>query len=145
MSAVILFDGYCLLCKRSVQFVLRHDLQAHFKFASLQSAAAKQLLYKHGGEAGLKITLNLDTVALIELDPVSGHGEIFTQSRAVIRILQILGKQNKHLTFVALALRLLPTGILNGFYQYLGSHRYQWFGESQECWRLEDFSERFLD
>ncbi len=145
MSAVILFDGHCLLCKRSVQFVLSHDQQAHFKFASLQSAAAEQLLHNHGGEAGLKITVSLDTVALIELDPVSGHGEIFTQSEAVIRILQALGKQNKGLSLVALALRLLPVDARNSLYQYLGSHRYQWFGEIRECWRPEDFSDRFLD
>jgi len=34
---VILFDGVCNLCNSSVQFVIKHDRHARFRFATLQS------------------------------------------------------------------------------------------------------------
>jgi len=34
---VILFDGVCNLCNRTVQFILKRDKQSRFKFASLQN------------------------------------------------------------------------------------------------------------
>ena len=45
---VILFDGICNLCNKSVQFVIRNDAHAIFRFASLQSNTGKQLLQQYG-------------------------------------------------------------------------------------------------
>jgi predicted DCC family thiol-disulfide oxidoreductase YuxK len=47
---IILFDGVCNLCTASVQFVLARDSHKRFRFASLQSPAARKLL---GEAAGL--------------------------------------------------------------------------------------------
>ncbi len=41
---VILFDGVCNLCNKSVQFVIKRDPQAKFSYASLQSAFGQTLL-----------------------------------------------------------------------------------------------------
>ncbi|HFE63635.1 MAG TPA: DUF393 domain-containing protein [Caldithrix sp.] len=41
---VIFFDRYCVLCNRSVDFILKHDRDAIFRFITLQSAAASQFL-----------------------------------------------------------------------------------------------------
>ncbi|HYD01671.1 MAG TPA: DCC1-like thiol-disulfide oxidoreductase family protein, partial [Phycisphaerales bacterium] len=41
---VLLFDGVCGLCSRSVASVLRLDRHGVFRFAPLQSAAAERLL-----------------------------------------------------------------------------------------------------
>ena len=40
--AIILFDGQCLFCDRSVQFIIARDRRAYFKFAPLQSTAGQQ-------------------------------------------------------------------------------------------------------
>ena len=45
---IILFDGVCNLCNGAVQFVLKRDKKAVFKFASLQSDAGKKLLAAYG-------------------------------------------------------------------------------------------------
>ena len=45
---IILFDGVCNLCNRSVQYVIRHDPDAIFKFASLQGSTGQQLLKQFG-------------------------------------------------------------------------------------------------
>ncbi len=47
-APILLFDGVCNLCNGSVQWVIRHDPQAQFRFASLQSTAGAALLARHG-------------------------------------------------------------------------------------------------
>ena len=47
-NPIILYDGVCGLCNRLVQFVLKHDSQDRFRFASLQSDFAAQFLRRHG-------------------------------------------------------------------------------------------------
>ena len=39
---MILFDGICNLCNASVIFVLQHEYQPIFKFASLQSEVGRK-------------------------------------------------------------------------------------------------------
>src|SRR6266545_2272068 len=41
---IILFDGICNLCNASVIFVLQHERQPIFTFASIQSETGKKLL-----------------------------------------------------------------------------------------------------
>ena len=44
--SIILFDGVCNLCNSAVRFVIRHDQNEIFKFASLQSELGKKYLNK---------------------------------------------------------------------------------------------------
>ncbi|RMH69309.1 MAG: DUF393 domain-containing protein [Gemmatimonadetes bacterium] len=45
---MILFDGTCGLCQRSVLFVAKHDLQRRFRFVPVQSEAGQALLMHSG-------------------------------------------------------------------------------------------------
>ncbi len=47
-EGVVLFDGYCRLCDRSVQFVLDHDRRRVFRFAPSQSPGAAPFLARCG-------------------------------------------------------------------------------------------------
>ena len=44
---IILFDGICNLCNQSVQFVIEHDKENLFQFASLQSDFGQDFLKKN--------------------------------------------------------------------------------------------------
>lgn len=44
---VILFDGECNFCDRSVQFIIKRDKKVLYHFASLQSEAGQEILAKH--------------------------------------------------------------------------------------------------
>jgi len=57
---ILLYDGVCGLCNRLVQFILRRDRNAVFRFASLQSALAARILTRHGANPR-----DLDTVAVV--------------------------------------------------------------------------------
>ena len=75
MTSVILFDGVCNLCNGAVQFVIKRDRSARFRFAALQSAAAAPLL----GAAGSRQALP-DSIVLVE------DGRVWTRSTAALRI-----------------------------------------------------------
>jgi predicted DCC family thiol-disulfide oxidoreductase YuxK len=79
----ILFDGVCNLCNGFVQFVIRHDHTGRFRFAALQSEAAKALLAGQGHPP------------LPSTDPESvlllSGGQLYSHSTAVLRIAQGLG------------------------------------------------------
>ncbi len=60
-NPILLYDGVCGLCNRLVQFVLKHDTAARFRFASLQSDYATRILQPHAVNPD-----DLDTVYVIE-------------------------------------------------------------------------------
>ncbi|HMH24885.1 MAG TPA: thiol-disulfide oxidoreductase DCC family protein [Puia sp.] len=128
---VVLFDGVCNLCNRSVQFIIRRDPQARFHFASLQSAVGQGLLEKfHLPDH------HLSSFVLIE-------GErIFTRSSAALRVLKHLGGGWKLLY----AFWIVPPFIRNGVYDWIARNRYRWFGRQDACWiPTPELKERFLD
>src|SRR6478672_9370425 len=95
-NPVLLYDGVCGLCNRLIQFVLKHDRKAQFRFASLQSAYAARILLGHNLDPG-----DLDTVYHVE----ESGARMSVRSDAVISILRELGGFWKA---VAVALRLFP-------------------------------------
>lgn len=115
---VILFDGVCNLCNSAVQFIIRHDKQAVFRFASLQSEPAKKLL----------ATINLsapasDSILLIENDKVYSH------STAALRVAKRLEGPTKLLYgFI-----IVPGFIRNGVYKLIARNRYKLFGKRANC------------
>ncbi len=62
-NKIILFDGVCNLCNSSVNFIIDHDKNGLFKFASLQSEAGQSILNKYG----LK-QKDFDSIVLVEND-----------------------------------------------------------------------------
>ena len=117
-EAIIEFDGVCVLCNAWVRFLLKHDKQATFKFASMQSEVGRALLAKHG--------LNPD-------DPDSflllTAGEAYTDTSAILRVLGSLGGVWR-LSRVAL---LLPRALRDRSYRWLAHKRYRLFGKHEAC------------
>ncbi|HSP98856.1 MAG TPA: DCC1-like thiol-disulfide oxidoreductase family protein [Candidatus Dormibacteraeota bacterium] len=121
--AVILYDGVCGFCDRTVRFVLRHDPDGRFRFAPLQSAYAAAALARHGRDAG-----DLDSVALL-LEPDTDRERLLARSDAVLAILRRLGGAWR---LAALA-RWLPRGLRDAAYDAFARRRYRWFGRFDQC------------
>ena len=130
MSGVILFDGFCGLCNRWVDFVLVRDRRRRFRFASLQSEAGKALL-----RLTSDLPSNTDTVVLFE------DGVLYTRSTAALRVFGALDFPWKLLRI----LLLVPRPLRDCVYDFIARHRYQWFGRREVC-RLPgpQEAERFL-
>lgn len=117
-SGIILFDGVCNLCNGFVQFVIRHDRGQRFRFASLQSDTARELLQNQPSAAQ-----DLDSVVLIE------DGRYYRQSTAALRILRRLGGGWPLLY----GLIVVPAFVRDRVYAWIAGNRYRWFGQREAC------------
>jgi predicted DCC family thiol-disulfide oxidoreductase YuxK len=73
--AIVLFDGECAFCERSVTFIARRDGHRYFRFGASQSARAAALLAQFG------LTREMTrSIVLIE------DGQVFLRSTATLRI-----------------------------------------------------------
>jgi predicted DCC family thiol-disulfide oxidoreductase YuxK len=135
--AILLYDGVCGLCNRLVQFILRRDRAAIFRFASLQSTFAGRILARHGANAA-----DLDSVYIV-VDH-NGSGELLLpRSDAVLFILQQLGGVWRVAAFL---FRILPRPLRDWAYGIVARNRYRAFGRYDTCpLPSGDTRNRFLD
>lgn len=128
---ILLFDGVCNLCSGSVQFIIKRDPGARFRFASLQSATGERLLAE----------LRIDRMALDSLIVVE-EGRWYKESDAVLRIVRILGGPWKALGIF----RLIPRPLRDRLYRLVARNRYRWFGKKEACWLpTPELRKRFLE
>lgn len=128
-SLIVLFDGECNLCNRSVQFIIKRDKTAKIKLASLQSEIAKELIKKH-----LPISVEINSILLLE------DGKLFFKSTAAL-------KTAKHLDSlwpILFILIVIPGFVRDYFYDIIAKNRIKWFGKAASCWVEKDYKERFL-
>ena len=120
---VILYDGVCGLCNRLNQFVLKRDHHDSFRFASLQSEFAANVLKRHGCNPN-----DLDTLYVIV-----GQGEpsqhLLSKSNAAIAILRRIGG----VWAMAAGLKILPAFLRDKAYDVVAHHRYRIFGKLDAC------------
>lgn len=117
MPPLVLFDGVCNLCNGTVNFIIARDPNARFRFSSLQSAAARDVLENH------RLESNLDTIVLVE------HGQVYTRSTAALRIV----KQLSGLWPLLGLFLVVPSVLRDAVYVFVAKNRYRWFGKSESC------------
>ena len=115
--SIILFDGVCNLCNGAVNVVIRHDKKCVFKFASLQSEAAQQLLRGHEGLNQLK------SIVLIE------NGIVSQKSTAVLKIITRFSWPWQVLQLFW----IMPRFLRDALYDLIAANRYKWFGRKEAC------------
>ena len=135
-APIILYDGVCGLCNRLTRFVLARDPAGRFRFASLQSALAGEILTRHGRDPR-----DLDTLYLV-LARGRPDERLLTKSDAALWILRELGGPWR----TAAMLRVLPRWVRDLGYDVVARTRYRVFGRYDSC-PLPDPSHRtrFLD
>jgi predicted DCC family thiol-disulfide oxidoreductase YuxK len=115
---IIVFDGVCNWCNVWVNFTIDHDPQAKFKFCTLQSEQARQLL------KSLHLpTEDFTTFLLLE------QSRIFTKSTAALRILKELSGC-RLLFYLGI---MIPRPLRDALYDYIARHRYEWMGKAESC------------
>jgi len=114
---IILFDGVCNLCNRSVDFVLKRDKKKQFYYVSLQSEEGKKLVKRY------RIPSDTDSVILIR------NTKVYTESEAAVEIARRLPVPWKWLSI----LRFLPQRWRDSLYRWVARNRYRWFGKRENC------------
>ncbi|HQY16924.1 MAG TPA: thiol-disulfide oxidoreductase DCC family protein [Ferruginibacter sp.] len=129
-SPIILFDGICNLCNRSVQFIIKHDKEKVYRFAAFQSKAGQKLLQQYN--LPLK---QYSSFLLIE------NNKAYSQSTAALKV----AKNLSGLVKLAVVFNIVPAGIRNIVYNFVARNRYQWFGKKRSCMvPTQDLKARFL-
>jgi predicted DCC family thiol-disulfide oxidoreductase YuxK len=124
---ILFYDGVCGLCDRLVQFVLRRDRRARFRFAALQSDVATQTLGHFG-----KDPEDLDTMYALTDD-----GRLLQKGRAILYVVRQLGLPWSILGVFS----ILPTVVIDWFYDRVANNRYRIWGKRDSC-RLPSGDER---
>jgi predicted DCC family thiol-disulfide oxidoreductase YuxK len=129
---IVLFDGVCNLCAKSVQFVIRNDRAGVFRFASLQSVTAQKILRAtHHEHTAL-------TSVLLLVD-----GRLYRKSEAALQICRRLDRAWPALYYL---FAWVPVRLADKVYDYIGARRYRWFGKKDACWiPSAELATRFVD
>jgi predicted DCC family thiol-disulfide oxidoreductase YuxK len=113
-----------------VNFVIKRDKKDLFRFASLQSEAAKKLIEKFNYDCS-----SLDTFVLIT------DNKLYTKSTAAL----LVGKKLKSPIKIIYLLIVLPKFMRDLVYDLIAKYRYKIFGKRDVCYIPENGNEKFLE
>lgn len=131
MDSIILFDGVCNFCNRTINIILKYDKQAYFQFAASQSNAAKGIMQECSLEEKA-----ISSVILIDQE------KVYTKTDAVIQIANRLSGWPRLFSFI----KFIPKPIRDFGYDLIAKNRYTLFGKKDNC-MIPDASirNRFLE
>ena len=118
---IIFFDGYCVLCNSTIDFLLKSDKKKRFLFSSLQSKTASNVFSNLGYSA--EEVSELDSLVYVR------NQQIKIRSDAILSILFDLGAIYR----VSLIFYLIPKFIRDVMYDQIALRRYKWFGKRSIC------------
>jgi predicted DCC family thiol-disulfide oxidoreductase YuxK len=123
---IIIFDGICGLCNKSVDILIKLDRKQRFLYTSLQGEFIKTL----------NINPEIDSIIYYEDE------ELFYKSTAILKILRSLGG----LWVFTDLFYIIPRVIRDFFYDLIAKYRYTIFGKMESC-RMpkEGEQELFID
>ena len=124
---VILFDGVCGLCNKSVSWIISKDRTNQFRYSSLQGE------YTIGLKTKSEEFPTSDSLILIM------DGQIFDKSTAALLITKKLPIPWKLLY----AFIIIPKSLRDVVYDYIATNRYKWFGKSDTC-KTPNYTENHL-
>ncbi len=120
---VLLFDGVCVFCNRTVQFLIRRDREATLRFVPLESPLGQALLAPFNAQQGPEGVI-LITNALTPSARLSRRTEAFSDTLQLLPSpWSTLGK----------TLRLVPRFLREFGYSLFARYRYRLFGRHASC------------
>ena len=122
-APVLLYDGVCGFCNRTVQTIIAPDRRGALRFAALQGDFAKSIVERHPELRGV------DSLVLVEREPRTGEERVSVRSAGALRVASYLGGFWKLL----LAFKVLPTRLRDYFYDAFARNRYRFFGKYDAC------------
>jgi predicted DCC family thiol-disulfide oxidoreductase YuxK len=133
-APVLLYDGVCGFCNKSVQLILDHDQRGTLRFAALQSDYGQSVIERHAELRGV------DSVVFVE--QATGGERVHTRSDAALKVASYLGGFWK----LFLAAKVLPRGLRDYCYDLFARNRYKFFGKYDACMLPPpEVRSRFLD
>lgn len=114
---ILLFDGECGFCNKSIQFLLKREKNKRLHFAPLQSEVGQVL--RNYFEIGAKT----DSIILIK------NHSAYIKSCAALRLtLYMKGLWPAMMVFV-----IIPPFLRNLVYDFIAKRRMKWYGRVENC------------
>ncbi len=132
LRSTVVFDGLCVLCCVSVEWIIRHDPARNWHFVTMQSPRGKRLMWANGLDAidATSYLVFIDDRVLLQSDGVLA---IATSLRSAWRIPAVLA-------------RGIPRALRDALYRFVARRRLRWFGARDLCYLPSaEESSRFLD
>ena len=135
-SPILLYDGVCGFCNKTVQMVIDHDKRGTMRFAALQSEFGQEVIKRHPSLKGV------DSVIFVERSSATSEERVFIRSRAALRVAAYLGGFWK----LFLAAYIVPAPVRDFLYDLFARYRYKVFGKYDSCMLPpQSVRARFLD
>ncbi|MTH99466.1 DUF393 domain-containing protein [Roseibium sp. RKSG952] len=115
---LIVFDGECVLCSRFFRFMLNHDRNQRFSFATAQSPVGQKLYSELG--------LPMDD---FETNLVIVRGVVYQKLDAFAAAMRVLPGPWPVLSIC----RFLPSILKDPLYNFIARNRYEFFGRYDAC------------
>ena len=120
-QTILYYDGLCVLCNKSMRFIIDRDRKNQFKIGFLDEQKNKN---------------KQDSVVLVH------KGIKYNYSNAVIKSLILLGGIYK----LAALLFIFPKSLRDFVYKIIAKNRYKWFGKHNRCPTLpEKWKKRLIE
>lgn len=116
---IILFDGVCNLCDKSVQLIIKNDKNDIFRFVALQSELGEKIINHIGIDRS-----KTDSIVLYE--PGNAY---YYKSQAAFKIAKDLSGFYNLLSLF----QYLPVSFTDYIYDYIAKNRYKWYGKKDQC------------
>jgi predicted DCC family thiol-disulfide oxidoreductase YuxK len=112
---IVIFDGECILCNNTIQFVINHDTARAMRFMTLQSAFQLSL-----------IDPDTSPDSIVVLHKSKGY----YRANAIEIILRHLPGWPRYLGYI---LSVIPGVIANPIYEFVAKNRYRIWGKRDVC------------
>lgn len=120
-APVLLYDGVCGFCNKTVQMILNNDRRGTLRFAALQSDYGRAVVERHQELRGI------DSVVFVE--NTRGGERVHVRSEAALKVASYLGGLWK----VFLCAYVVPRPLRDYLYDLFARNRYRVFGKYDQC------------
>ena len=126
-NIIVFYDATCVLCDRSILWLIKNDTENVFYFSHVSSKIAQKQRFR---------------VSTQEISVLTDEGSYIKSSKAALYLIQ----KTKRFPILYSFLKLLPIQILDVFYKIIASNRYRLFGQFSEC-KIPDkaIKSKFID
>ncbi len=115
-SRIVFIDGYCVLCNRLANYILKNNRDESISVASLQGKTAEKSLPKEKLES-------VDSVLYLR------NERLYDKSTAALYVISDIGGWRSVLKI----LFVFPKFFRDWVYNKIAKRRYEWFGKNDSC------------
>ena len=128
-NPLVFYDGNCMLCSNTIQFLLKKDKRKNLRYASQQGETFKHFAVD-------KTTAAESSVIFLK------DGMVYTKSAAALAIV----KELPYPWRLLYAFIIVPGFIRNAVYSLIARNRKKWFGETDSCYLgSKEYASQFID